>query len=276
MATYDARPSQFTQLTLTSEWEYLFSAGGIPDGIDMTIGSAMNPSLDTGGRNAVNADGVVVIKGQLWRCDAPVSTPIPAASAQNRIDRLVLRLTRGATTSSTVVTPTVITGTPGSSPTKPPLTQTTTGIWDIPVSSWSSTSAGAITSLLDERLPSKDMWHDLRALSSGFIGTNAGEYPPQYRMNAQRRVELFGTVQTPPSGSYNGVVWATITNPNYWCNKQANMSVAWPAAGTTNGVRLYNDASGGLYFQNIPGSMNSTLMRFSVGYPADVSNLIQS
>jgi hypothetical protein len=147
MVTYDARPSAFTNLALTSEWEALFSAAGFGDGIAPFVGSAMAPSLDVGGRNAVIADGNAIIKGQLWRCDAPVSTPIPAASAQNRIDRL----NRSATTSPTVVQPVVITGTPSGTPTEPPLVQTTTGLFDIPVSSWSSTSAGAITSLVDER-----------------------------------------------------------------------------------------------------------------------------
>lgn len=151
MVIYDARPSSFTQLATTAEWEYIHSIMANLDGIDFSVGNAMNPSLDTPGRNAVMADGNAVVRGYLWRCDAPVSTAIPAASAQNRIDRLVLRLTRGATTSATVVQPTVVTGTPSGTPTIPPLTQTPTGIWDIPISSWTATSAGALTGLSDDR-----------------------------------------------------------------------------------------------------------------------------
>jgi hypothetical protein len=132
---------------------------GLPDGIDITAGNAMAPSLDTAGRNAVIASGNVIIRGQLWRCDAPVSTLVPAASAQNRIDRLVIRLNRGATTSPTVVQPVIITGTPSGSPVEPPLTQTPTGLYDIPVCSWTSTSAGAITALVDERQFCIDTWH---------------------------------------------------------------------------------------------------------------------
>src|SRR5580765_9011023 len=153
MVIFDARPSSFTQLTTTADWEALMSMIGPAAAIDASVGNAMNPTLDTGGRNAVIDTGNILIKGQLWRCDAPVSTPIPAASAQNRIDRLVLRLTRGATTSATVIQPVVITGTPSGSPVEPPIVQTPTGIWDIPVSSWLSTSAGAITTLVDERAP---------------------------------------------------------------------------------------------------------------------------
>jgi hypothetical protein len=119
MATYDARPSAFTQLTTTSDWEAFISAIGGISAIDFSVGNAFTPSLDVPGRNAVMADGNIVIKGQLWRCDAPVSTTIPAASAQNRIDRLVLRLTRGAITSPTVVQPFIITGTPSGSRVEP-------------------------------------------------------------------------------------------------------------------------------------------------------------
>src|SRR5262249_33352318 len=150
MVTYDSRPSPFTQMTTMAEWEYLFSGAGCLTAIDASVGSAMVPSLDTGGRNIVIADGVIVMKGQLWRCDAPVSTSIAAASAQNRIDRLVIRLNRGASSAPTVVQPVVITGTPSGSPVTPPITQTPTGIWDYPVCHWTSTSAGALTTLVDD------------------------------------------------------------------------------------------------------------------------------
>jgi hypothetical protein len=92
-----------------------------------------------------------VIKGQLWRADASVSTPIPAASAQNRLDILALQLNRGATSSPGVVQPVVITGTPSGSPTLPPLTQTTTGLFQIPICNWTSASSGSLTGLVDQR-----------------------------------------------------------------------------------------------------------------------------
>lgn len=212
MATYDARPSSFTQLTTTGEWEYFASAAGLVNAIDGSIGSAMLPSLDTGGRNAVIADGVSVIKGQLWRCDAPVSTPVPAASAQNRIDRLVLRYTRGAASSPTVIAPTIITGTPSGSPVLPPLVQTPTGIWDLPVCHWTSTSAGAISTLIDDRKLTNDSWHDMRPLSNAFVGSISGWPPPQYRFSDDGRyVETGGACQTPPTtGNYNGVAIVTL------------------------------------------------------------------
>jgi hypothetical protein len=162
MAIYDARPSTFTQLTTTSDWEAVISALGMASGVDVSVsGGHLIPTLDTGGRNAVIADGNILIRGMLWRCDAPVSTPIPAASAQNRIDRLVIRLTRTAVNSATVVQPAVVTGTPSGSPVIPALTQTPTGIWEFPISHWTSTSAGAITGLVDDRLIINDIFHNV-------------------------------------------------------------------------------------------------------------------
>jgi hypothetical protein len=171
MTTYDAKPSAFTQLTTTGDWESLLSSLGCLDGIDSSKGSAFTPSLDASGRNIVIADGQVVVKGMLWSCDAPVSTPIPAASAQNRLDRIVIRLTRGATSSPNVIQPVVITGTPSGSPVLPPYTQTPTGIFDIPVANWLSTSAGAVQSLVDERRYNRDRWINVTP-PSGWSGIN--------------------------------------------------------------------------------------------------------
>lgn len=198
MVTYDARPSAFTQLTATSDWEYLLAAAGVRDGVDQF--SSLTPTLDTSGRNAVMGAGNCIIKGMLWRCDAPVSTAIPAASASNRIDRLVLRLNRGASSSPTVIQPTIITGTPSGSPAEPPLTQTPAGVWDIPICSWTSVSNGTLVGLLDERQYTgtvRDNWHDMRPLGNSWTGTIAGSLPPQYRFSDDYKwVEVEGNIQT--------------------------------------------------------------------------------
>lgn len=211
MATYDARPSAFTQLTATAEWEYLMGAAGVRDGVDQF--SSLTPSLDSAGRNAVMGAGNCIIKGMLWRCDAPVSTAIPAASASNRIDRLVLRMNRGASSSPTVIQPTVITGTPSGSPTEPPLSQTPAGIWDIPICSWTSASNGGLSGLLDERQYTgtvRDQWHDMRPLGNSWAGTIGGWHPPQYRFSDDYKwVELTGFVQNPSAG-----IWTSIPIKN--------------------------------------------------------------
>lgn len=273
MVTYDARPSAFTQMTTVGEWEYIMSAMACLDAIDGSIGSAMVPSLDTGGRNAVIADGVVAIKGQLWRCDAPVSTLIPAASAQNRIDRLVLRLNRGATSGPNVVVPTIITGTPSGSPAIPPITQTPTGIWDILVCRWTSTSAGALTGLIDERRLANDTWHDMRPLSNSFNGTISGSTPPQYRFSSDLKwVEIAGYVQTPPTaGNYNSIAFATLP-PNYRLSSASGSK--WTVNGVPDGAAspvCQANASGALTFQFMPGSLSQTIIGVAGRYPLEDS-----
>lgn len=271
MATYDARPSSFTQLTTTGEWEAFASAMAGVNGVDVSVGSGMSPSLDLAGRNAVIADGNVVIKGQLWRCDAPVATPIPVASSQNRIDRLVIRYTRGATTSPTVIAPTVITGTPASSPSPPAITQTPTGIWDIPVCRYTATSAGALSGLIDERVPINDSWHDMRPLLNGFVGSVSGEFPPQYRFDSTRgMVDVVGTLNLPSSGSYNGISFAQLL-PFYW----PLQATSWPVAQTqgpmstnnTGGMpRSFINAGGGLSFNGLSPSINGSGVRINGSY----------
>jgi hypothetical protein len=278
MVTYDARPSGFTNLTLTSEWENLFSAAGIPSGIDVYTGSAMAPSLDSAGRNAVIADGNVVIKGQLWRCDAPVSTPIPAASAQNRIDRLVLRLNRGATSSPTVVQPVIITGTPSGSPVEPPIVQTTAGIWDIPVFSWTSNSSGTLTGLVDERQFNDDVWHDLRPASAGWSGSQSGEYPPQYRKTPDgQHVEIFGIINL--GSPYTGVnIFPGAVPPSYRPNHTVRMPVQILANGTSNVINspvLTMLTTGFLQFNNFPTGLAGTNVFMNSTYPLDSSGLVQ-
>jgi len=265
MATYDARPSAFTQLTTTADWEAFMSMAQVINGaaIDASVGNAMNPTLDTVGRNAVIDTGNVLIKGQLWRCDASVSTPIPAASAQNRIDRLVLRLTRGASTSATVIVPAVITGTPSGSPTIPGLTQTPTGIWEYPVSHWTSTSAGALQSLVDDRRLTNDPWHDMRPLQNGFLGTITGQTPPQYRFSDDGKyVEFFGNVQTPPAtGGYNSVTFFTLppayrpisTNGSSFLAQSVADGAASPIVGVPQ--------SGNVCFHYLPGSLAQTVIQ---------------
>lgn len=275
MVTYDARPSSFTQLTTITEWEYLHSSIGGSSAIDASIGSAMAPSLDTSGRNAVMADGVVAIKGQLWRCDAPVSTPIPAASAQNRIDRLVIRLTRGATTAPTIVQPVVITGTPSGSPVEPPLVQTPTGIWDIPVSSWTSTSAGGLTSLVDERHPVNDTWHDMRPLINAWVGTNSGFTPPQYRFsNDGNWVEVAGWIKNPTSANWQSIPFVTL--PKAYRTPVFN-GERWACTGVQSGfvacVQSWADGTMTIEFPINPlpaGTMIGINGRFAVSGPANL------
>jgi hypothetical protein len=284
MTTFDARPSAFTQLSTTAEWEAIHSAMGCRDGVDLSNANGLTPSLDTPGRNAVMASGAAVIRGQLWYCDAPVSTAIPAASAQNRIDRLVLRLTRGATTSPTVVQPAVITGTPSGSPVAPNLTRTPTGIWELPISRWTSTSAGGLTGLVDDRQFALDSWHDMRPLANAFVGTIAGELPPQYRLDtANGIVFVAGCVQLPPSGSYNGVPFMSLPTlspciPVIGSGWAVSPLGGAPNANTAAGFpRCYvASGTGDITFSGFQASTNGTNVRINGQYPINANGLITS
>jgi hypothetical protein len=279
MVVYDARPSQFNQMSTTAEWENFLSclAGSFNNGIDASYGSAMAPSLDVPGRNAVLADGNAVIKGQMWRCDAPVSTPIPAPSAQNRYDRLVLRLNRGASTSPTVVQPTVIQGTSGGG--LPALTQTPTGLWDLPISYWTALSNGGLQSLTDTRKLANDRWHDMRTefggLLNGFTYPGPPELPPQFRLRDDgTMVDVVGGLVL-PSGSYNSVNFYQFPI-GYWCPQAASWAVvpqvAW-AVGNINGTpRAYTASGGGIQLVGIPFTYNGTVVRINGSFPVNYAN----
>jgi len=150
MAFNDARPSGFTALASTADWESLWSAAGAHDGIFNYTNNAFKPTLPGGNVIQIEA-GVCMIKGQLWSSDTAYQLPIPAPSAQNRYDVIVLRFDRNSVDSAHVVQPILIQGTPAASPTPPPIQQTATGFWDVPVAQWRVQSSGIIDSLLDRR-----------------------------------------------------------------------------------------------------------------------------
>jgi len=204
MAVFDARPSPFTQLTTMGEWERFFSLNSMNDAVDQP--GDLVASFDVPGRNIVMSAGAAIVRGQMWRCDAPVSTAIPAASASNRIDRLVLRFNRSAVTSATVIVPTIITGTPSGSPVLPPLVNTPTGLWDFPICFWTSQSNGALSALTDDRsLIANDPWHYLTFPAGWGTAPQLG-----YRMTRDRDVVFQGSFQLASSGSYNNITLFTL------------------------------------------------------------------
>ena len=100
MALDNAFPSGTTpptQLSTAAQWESYFVAGlGGATGVAQGVGSLFAGSLNSGTRSAVVATGAAMIRGFYVNGGSSVSTSIPAASGQNRIDRLVLRLDRTA------------------------------------------------------------------------------------------------------------------------------------------------------------------------------------
>lgn len=150
MALDDAYPSSATTLTTMTQWEAFFRGFG-ESGVIAGVGNEFVGSLDSAGRAAVLGTGAAQIRGFHTEGATTTSTAIPAADTQNRVDRLVLRLDRSAVLAPNWVQPVVIPGTPGSNPQEPALTQTDTGLYDLPICRWTSTSTGALTNLVDER-----------------------------------------------------------------------------------------------------------------------------
>ena len=138
-------------MSTVGQWEEFFHPA-MGSGVIPGEGSELLPSLDASGRNAVIQSGGAIVRAFYKPVSAATYTAIPAASSQNRIDRLVLRLNRAASTAAAFIVPTVITGTPAPSPSIPAVTQTATGLWDLPIAHWTSASDGSLSGLVDERL----------------------------------------------------------------------------------------------------------------------------
>lgn len=205
------------------------------------MATGLTPSLDTSGRNAVIAAGGAVVRAFYKPVSALTSTPIPAASSQNRLDRLVLRLDRAATLGPDLVKPVVITGTPSSSPALPALTQTPDGLYDLPISHWTSASTGALTGLVDER---------------AFIGGPVMSGPAAARPAAPDRNIVWIDTGTGNVLAYNGS-WVTVySTPDSWHHAPAGAN-GWSAntpPDTYFDYRLVSAGMVGYTFRITPGA----------------------
>lgn len=151
VAIDDAYPTSASTLSTMAQWEGFFT-GFSADGVIPGVLNEMVPSLNAGARTAVLGTGAAQIRG--FHVDNPSSTAtsIPTADAQNRIDRLVLRLDRTAAAAADWITPVVIEGTPSATPQIPALAQTSDGDFDVPIARWTSASNGSLSGLVDERV----------------------------------------------------------------------------------------------------------------------------
>lgn len=119
------------------------------DGVTASGGLAVTT---LSGRNLQVATGEAWVHGAYYVNDAALSVPIAAnASGNPRIDRVVLRRDLSANT----VVAAVVQGTAAASPTAPALTQSATGIWEVPVARYRAESGFVNTDALkltDERV----------------------------------------------------------------------------------------------------------------------------
>lgn len=196
-------------MSSATQWEEFFTAADVCGVI-----SGLVPSLDTSGRNAVAGVGAAMVRGYYKPITTSTGTAIPAASGQNRIDRLVLRLNRGSSTAPGWIVPTVITGTPGTSPVPPTITQTSTGLWDLPICRWTSAPTGALSGLVDERyfLGGQTLLFTSTSRASGLIPAS----PARFGLETDTGRALVSDGSTWNTIDYY-TGWADLTvNGTYW------------------------------------------------------------
>lgn len=120
-----------------------------------------------------------------------------------------------------------------------------------------------------------DTWHDLRPLSGSFTGPT-GQYPPQYRMTLDGKVELAGYVVISAT-TYNGVqIFPGALPGNYRPNMQVPVPVT-VGTGAAGGFLLVA-SNGTMTFTGLPtGLAAGTLIGIWGSYPLDAPySLLQS
>lgn len=189
-----------SQITTAAEWEGYFSAAQL-DGVT----SGLTPTINSGARTASVGAGGAWLRGFFKPVSSTAAKAVPAASAQDRVDRLVVRLDRDAATSATYIVPTVLTGTAGTT-TPPALTRGTTGAWDLPISRWTSKADGSLTGMADERYGPG--WHTSAARTGGLVSASP----------ARASVE----VDTGQVYRSDGSAWASLGADTGWVNLTLN------------------------------------------------------
>ena len=166
-------------------------------------------NISPSGMGIVAATGAAVIRG-VFGFTTGTEGPVSVANGHatlTRIDMAVLRLDR----SNNVMTLAVVQGTASSTPTDPTLTQTDTGIYEMPLARL-TIPAGAGTML-------SGYITDLRQ----FVGTTTGVWTSSSRPSAPRKGKLGYNVTTSLWEWYNGTSWAnliptSVSNATKWNN----------------------------------------------------------
>jgi hypothetical protein len=173
---------------------------------------------DSTGMNVKLAEGFAIVRGHIYQNTAQITLSITAASAQPRIDLVVLELDP----TSNAILAKVIDGTPATSPTAPTLTQTNDAIYQLAIASVlvgsnvTTISAGNVT--------------DARP----FIGAQWGVWTTATRPTSTR-VGLAGyNTTTGQPEFWSGTAWTVFT--------PAEINAAIITSGTLNMDRIGSEA----------------------------------
>lgn len=237
-----------TAMQTVSDWEDFFHPA-FASGVIADSGSQLAPSLDVAGRRVAIATGAAIVRAFYKPVSSTTYTAIPAASSQNRVDRLVLRLNRSATASASFVVPAVITGTPAASPQVPALTRTSSGLWDLPIAHWTSASNGSLSGLVDERV----------IVSAAVAANSSGGTPALDRPGILLQPDA-GALLVSMSG---GGPWQTVWQADIWHNG-GNGANGW-----------VTDSHPGTYFYYKSIAPGLVAVTFSAGVPARTPGGVQ-
>lgn len=134
-------------------------------------------------------------------------------------------------------------------------------------------SAGQLIANDPATLETLEAWHDMRPLLVGGFTAAAGDYPPQYRLNALGRVEIWGSLNLP--AAYNAVTFATLPAAYVPAAHTQRYPVVYQAgAAPAASVRVQCATTGALQLQGLPAGAAGTSVWIGGEFPLDDTGLI--
>ncbi|MFF3006360.1 tail fiber domain-containing protein [Kitasatospora sp. NPDC057940] len=186
------------QAASESQYSYLFRElqdSGVAASADST---AFRVTADSTGMTVKVAPGFALVRGHAILSTAVETITMPAADSVSRVDRVVLRLDPAANE----ITISVVKGTPGSG--TPALTQTDTGVYEIPLATvvvFASGTTIAAAQVMDARQ---------------YVGTHVGAWTALTRP-ANPRLGTLGLNRTSGTWEYwSGSAWTTLAPAVTW------------------------------------------------------------
>lgn len=199
-----------------SDWEAYFVTGlGGASYVMPGRGGELVPSINSAARTVSTATGAAFVRGFLVTNTAGIWTAtVPTQSAADRVDRLVLRLDRSASTKANWLKPVILPGSSGSA-SPPALQASDTGLYDLPVARWTTKANGTLTGLVDERYRS----------AGGPLDFNSFARPPASppRMGLERDTGIWRYS--------NGSAWLSFDSDTGWTEMTLN-NTSWKNNGT--------------------------------------------
>lgn len=190
------------QDTTDIEYGRLFREMAGSDGMAGSFGdNTLKVTGDASGRQVKMATGSAILRGYMFYSTAIEVIPIAAPSAAARVDLVVLELNVSAPLVANRILPKVLQGTSGSS-TPPGLTQTETGIYQIPLATVNVGAGISVINAVDVT--------DVRS----WMDQKYGVWTTSRRPVAPRKYKLGFNETTGGWEYHNGTDWVSLTAVN--------------------------------------------------------------